>query len=178
MKTLKITILLGLISFTTYSQSFTFMDNSYEEKGQTMVKLIGASEVIERSGSAKELQEDMTQWVHFAYRNPYAVINLERDGYLRIKGGCKRFVQPDVTETELNCTYFLGFRFKDGSFKVELEDLFVIKDGEIHTFPVIIIAKKKGKPNELGIKLTNSFQKGFDELLESMKSYETSAKDN
>ena len=59
MKTLKITILLGLISFTTYSQSFTFMDNSYEEKGQTMVKLIGASEVIDRSGSAKELQEDI-----------------------------------------------------------------------------------------------------------------------
>ena len=178
MKTLKITILIGLISFSTYSQSFTFMDNTYEEKGQTMVKLIGASEVIEHPGSANELQDFFTQWVHSAYKNPYAVINLERDGYMRIKGVGEGFVQPDINETPIDCTYFLGIRFKDGSLKVELEDLFAIKDGEIRTFPVIVVAKKKGKPDERGVNLTNSFQKGFDEILESIKSYETSANKN
>jgi hypothetical protein len=176
MKTLKTTILIGLISFSSFAQSFNFMDISYEEKGKTMVKIIETIVVIERPGSPKELQQDITNWIHDTYKNPYAVINFERDGFILIKDVGKGFIQFIPSEPPLDCTYFLGFRFKEGRIEVELEDLTVMIQGKIRTYPTIQVSEKGGKPYEYGLNFINSLQNGLNGLIDSIKTYEASTK--
>ena len=176
MKTLITTILIGFISISSSAQYFNFMDSSYEDKGRTMVKIIDTIAAIEHSGTPQEMQEYVTDWIHATYRNPYAVINFERDGYILVRDVGIGFVQFIKDEPALNCTYYLGFRFKSGRIEVELEDLSVMIQGKIRTYPSMTVAEKGGKPYEYGLNFVSSLEKGLNGLLESLKTYETSSK--